>query len=93
MSSFPPPGYFGLLKELFKNSSFLYVLAFVRKMNLLILIPVFAITAAFIQGITDSGWLTQLIDFLQYHLGVLHSYTYRCSRALPDVMKFFNCFE
>lgn len=93
MSSFPPPGYFGLLKELFKNSNFLYVLAFVRKINLIILIPVFAITALFIQGITDSGWLGQLLDFLQYHLGVLQSYTYRCSRMLPNIMNFINCFE
>lgn len=93
MPSFLPPGYLGLLQELYKNASFRSVLLFVRKINLIILIPVFGITLAFIQGITDSGWLEQLIDFLQYHLGVLQSYTYRCSRALPDIMKFVNCFE
>ena len=93
MSSFPPPGYFGLLQELFKNSSFRYVFAFVRKINLIILIPVFTMTALFIQGITDSGWLAQLLDFLQYHLSVLQSYTYRCSRMLPNIMNFVNCFE
>lgn len=93
MSEFPPPGYFGLLKELSKDSWFRYVLAFTRKINLLVLIPTFAITGLFISGMIDSGWMQQLLDFLSKHLGVLQSYSYRCAKVLPDIGAFFNCFE
>jgi len=93
MSNFPPPGYFGLLSELFKNSSFRYVFAFARKINLLVLVPVFGITALFISGMIDSGWMQQLTDFLSSNLSTLQSYSYRCAKTLPDITRFFNCFE
>lgn len=93
MTDFPPPGYFGLLRELFKNSWFRYVFAFARRINLLVLIPVFAITGLFLSGLADSGWMQQITDFLSYHLSVLQSYSYRCARALPDIADFINCFE
>ena len=93
MSDFPPPGYFGLLTELFKNSWFRYVFAFARKINLLVLIPVFAITGLFISGMIDSGWMQQLTDFLSGTLHMLESYSYRCSRELPNIPAFINCFE
>ncbi len=64
MSEFPPPGYFGLLSELFKNSAFRYVFAFARRVNLFVLIPAFTITALFISGMIDSGWMDQLLNFL-----------------------------
>ena len=93
MNDFPPPGYFGLLKELFKNSSFRYVFAFARKINLLVLIPAFTITALFISGMIDSGWMQQLTDFLSNHLAMLQSYSYRCARVLPNIPAFINCFD
>ena len=93
MSDFPPPGYLGLLKELFKNSSFRYVFAFSRKINLLVLIPTFAITALFISGMIDSGWMQQLMDFLSRNLSMVQSYSYHCAKVLPDMSAFFNCFE
>lgn len=93
MSDFPPPGYFGLLRELFKNASFRYVFAFARKINLLILIPAFTITALFISGMIDSGWMQQLTNFLSENLGTLQSYSYRCAKILPNLPAFFSCFE
>lgn len=93
MSDFPPPGYFGLLRELFKNSSFRYLFGFTRKINLLVLIPVFAITALFISGMIDSGWMQQLTSFLTDTLAMLQTYSYRCARTLPNVQAFFRCFE
>lgn len=93
MSEFPPPGYFGLLAELFKNSWFRYVFAFARRINLLVLIPAFAITGLFISGMIDSGWMDQILNFLSSNLANLQSYSYRCAKTLPNIANFINCFE
>lgn len=93
MSDFPPPGYFGLLRELFKNSWFQYVFAFARKINLLVLLPTFAIAGLFISGMIDSGWMEKILDFLTSNLSTLQSYSYRCAQTLPDIARFVDCFE
>lgn len=91
--SFPPPGYLGLLGQLYQFGWFRFLLAFTRKISLIVLLPVFAIAGLFVMGITDSGWLQQLLDFLTHHLETLQGYAYNCARTLPDMQRFINCFE
>ena len=83
----------GFYDALFKNSSFRFVAAFAKKINLLILIPVFSITALFISGMIDSGFMQQLLDFLTQQLNMLQSYSYRCARLLPDIGAYVACFK
>lgn len=68
------------------------ILAFTRKINLLVLGPVLAITAAGIMGMTDSGFAGQLFDFLTTTLSGLEGSAYRCTKLLPDITAYVECF-
>lgn len=68
------------------------IIGFTRKINLLVLGPVLAITAAGIMGITDSGWAGQLFDFLSSTLSGLEGSAYRCTKLLPDITAYVQCF-
>lgn len=69
------------------------IIAFTKKINIIVLGPVIAITAAFIMGITDSGWAADLFSFLSSTLADLETYSYKCAKVLPDIGAYFACFK
>ncbi len=81
----------GLFKKLEPNLIFIF--GHVLKLKTIVLIPVFAITAMFLAGLSDSGFLDTLFGFLSDKLAMLQSSAYCAGKSLPNMNAFMRCFE
>lgn len=90
---FPRLAYFVQQLPPAAQAPLLIILGFVRMVNMVVLIPVLMISAAFIMGITDSGFAASMMNFLTETLNMLHTYAYRCAKQLPDVVGYVECFR